>query len=370
MFTRSYTILLLALTASCGTASNDSTVYGQSGTGGGGGSGGANTDGGSTGGTTGDASPGIDAMTVPDGTTEPGKLLVYAHNDTTLYSVDPTDPNLALTQIGKFDCIGGSGEDPSMTDIAVDKDGGLFGVSATAVYLDMKVNGSSVGCQAAKVTIDAGSVGTNAKFYGLTFAPPTQALGTAETLIGANSNGDLYAIDKATGQLTIVGNFGKVPSNDGQGHTYPSSHVDKNWELSGDIVFLANNGSPLGFATVRDCPNPPSSSSCSTVDTLVEIDVPKLAFNSSQSVTKAVRGQVLPANCSDPQSCGFGSMYGIAAWGDQVYGFSRKGDLLTINNATGVGVKIGTPLTTPPSSNGFAGAGVTTLAPVIAPPPK
>jgi hypothetical protein len=221
------------------------------------------------------------------------------------------------------------------------------------------------------VNIDPGTVGADAKFYGLTFAPATTALGGAETMIGANSNGDLYMIDKTTGKLTLVGNFGKVPKNDGQGHNYAGGNVGKNWELSGDIVFMANDGKPLGFATLRDCPNPPSSSNCSRVDTLVEINVAALAPVQSggtpPNVTKAVRGQVLPAGCSD-ETCGFGSMYGIAAWQDRVYGFARSGDIVVINNSTGAGQLTGTSL--PQGTNGFAGAGVTTLAPVIAPPPK
>ena len=130
---------------------------------------------------------------------------------------------------------------------------------------NMIAAGSTVQCKAGKVSINAGSVGTAAKFYGLTFAPQTAALGSDETLIGANSNGDLYMIDQTSGKLTLVGNFGQVPSNDGQGHDYPTNNVGNNWELSGDSVFLTNNGNPVGVATVRDCPTPPSSSGCSTM---------------------------------------------------------------------------------------------------------
>lgn len=293
-----------------------------------------------------------------------GDALVYAHDNTKMYSVDPKDPKLAVTEIGPFDCIGGTGNDSSMTDIAVDKDGKLFGVSETSIFLDMKIEGSSVKCKSTQVAIDAGN-NTEAKFFGLTFAPPTAELGTEETLIGANSNGDLYKIDRNSGKITLVGNFGKVPSVDGQGHEYDPDHVGKNWELSGDIVFLTNTGgTPVGFATVRDCPNPPESYNCSKIDTLVEIDISKLKATSSGGtppiVTKAVRGQVLPAGCTQT-SCAFGSMYGIAAWKDKVYGFARDGKLLTIDNTTGQGTLIAA---TPHS---FAGAGVTTLAPVIPP---
>jgi hypothetical protein len=313
--------------------------------------------------------PALDVVT-PTDTGEPtGKTVVYAHNDTRLYKVDPEDATLKPTDLGAFDCVSGDNTDPAMTDIAVDKDGNLYGVSASTVYLNMKVSGAAVECKAGKVTIDPGTV-NDASFYGLTFAPATAKLGTTETLIGSTSNGDLYMIDKTNGKLTLVGNFGKVPSVDGQGHDYDTGNVGKNWELSGDIVFLENSGSPVGFATLRDCPTPPDSKNCSKVDTLVEIDISKLAPTAQGGtppiVTKAVRGMVLPAGCSDA-SCGFGSMYGIAAFKKNVYGFSRQGKIITIDNDTGVGSNAVDAL---PTTAGFAGAGVTTLAPVIPPPPK
>lgn len=320
-----------------------------------------------------EAAPPVDAPTfdgmvvdvVQSDAAPEGDALVYAHDNTTLFSVDPKATNLAVTMIGDFDCIGGSGQDSSMTDIAVDKDGKLFGVSETSIFLDMKIVGNKVQCTAGQKKIDAGN-NTEAKFYGLTFAPATASLGAEETLIGANSNGDMYKIDRTTGKVTLVGNFGKVPSIDGQGHQYDTANVGQNWELSGDIVFLTNTGStPVGFATVRDCPNPPESYSCSKIDTLLEIDISLLKATQSGGtppiVTKKVLGQVLPAGCTEV-TCGFGSMYGIAAWKDKVYGFSRDGKLLSIDNSNGVGTHIAT------TAYKFAGAGVTTLAPVIVGP--
>src|SRR5262249_3456783 len=128
-----------------------------------------------------------------------------------------------------------------------------------------------------------------------------------------------------------------VPANDGNGHTYPFKNQGKRWELSGDLVFLANGGSPVGFATVRDCPSPPSTSGCNSTDTLIEIDVSKLSAATSQSVTKAVRGQIVKkAGCADAGNAnGYGSMYGIAAWSDKVYGFSHAGAIVEIDNSSG-----------------------------------
>lgn len=366
----------------CGTETTDSTPYvsvdsgasGAAGETGSGGSGGTGATGG-TGGTPGDSST-FDVH--PDDVSQPvGETILYAHDRDSLYTVDPEDSQLSVKKVGTFDCIGPNGE-PSMTDIAVDKEGKLYGVSSKAIFLDMKIDGNTVKCNAGKVPIVEGSLGSNARFYGLTMAPPTAALGNEETLIGANTLGELYMINRTTGELTAVGKFGTVPASDGQGHDYPSEHVGTNWALSGDMVFLTNKGSPIGFATLRDCEDPAEApAGCSSVDTLVEIDVAQLKPITSGAlpiVTKSIRGQILPNGCSS-ESCGYGSIYGVAAFDNRVYGFVYKrgeageeptGMLISIDNNTGAAQYISTPLT----GDGFAGAGVTTLAPIVAPPPK
>jgi len=87
--------------------------------GGGGGSGGPSFGGGGSGGSS----------------NPPGKTLLYAHTDTTLYQLDPENISAAMTRLGDFDCIGGGSSAPSaMTDLGVTKDGQLFGVSEGAAY--------------------------------------------------------------------------------------------------------------------------------------------------------------------------------------------------------------------------------------------
>ena len=279
--------------------------------------------------------------------------IVYAHTDTTLYQGDPNVSPLTLQLIGDFDCIGsGTGQDPSMTDVAVDKDGNLFAISNTAMY-PLTINGSTVHC------VTTHTLPSGAHFYGLTFAP-AGVLRSTEMLVAANSAGELWAIDEQ-GATTQVGTFGQVPANDGHSHNYDSANVGKAWELSGDIVFLENGGDWIGFATLRDCPTPPYSSNCNTIDTLVEIDLTKLSLGNTTSVTKAVKGQVVKSStCTDSANTGYGSMYGITAWQNKVFGFSRQGFLVEINNGDGSAclVKDYTP-------DKFAGAGITTTAPVI-----
>ena len=278
-----------------------------------------------------------------DGGGTTGTTLFYAHTDTTLYSLDPTNVSATPTKIGDFDCITGSGDSKSMTDIGVAKDGSLYGVSQGAAY-PLTISGSNVHCAATWPLPNS----SKNSFYGLTVAPEN-TVAAAEVLIAADSSGKLWQIDANTGATTQVGTFGSDPAN------------GRTWGLSGDIVFMANGGSPIGFATVRTCPS--GGGSCDTTDTLIQIDVSQVHAG-TQVVTKSVQGPVNKGswctNAASPAS--FGSMYGIAAFQDKVYGFSREGDVVEIHNTDGSGCLVNAY-----SSMKFAGAGVTTSAPVIAP---
>jgi hypothetical protein len=306
---------------------------------------------------------------------------IYASTDTDLYTLDPSDPMLALTHVGTFDCIGPSGspnqQSTAMTDVAVDKDQNIWGLSSYAVR-QLTVMGTTVHC-APEIQVhvmDPNCADPNSpncsnpnfpyiKFEALTFAPIGTISATEEVLVAGDTAGELWVIDKDTHAITQHGSFGPVPADDGRGHSYPAGNVGKPFELSGDLVFLANNGKPVGFATVRDCVSPPDNMNCSTIDTLIEIDMTAIAQAGTQSVRKGIRGQVVrdTKSCSDG-SAGYGSMYGIASWNATVYGFSRPGNLVRVDNDTGAAclVKSYAPLL-------FSGAAVTTVAPVVAPPP-
>lgn len=174
-------------------------------------------------------------------------------------------------------------------------------------------------------------------------------VGADEVLIAADGEGGLYQIDATSGTPTQVGTLG----------TDPKTKLP--WALSGDIVFVANAGNPVGFATVRTCP---SKGPCAAVDTLIEVDV-KAIKPGKQSVMKSVRGAVNRGawctNTSSPQS--FGSMFGIVAYKDVVYGFSRSGEVVEIHNTDGTACLVSVDTT-----RKYSGAGITTSAPVIAPP--
>ena len=285
---------------------------------------------------------------------------IYVHTIDTLFQGDPSKPDLGLTQVGKMDCIGGAGQDTSMTDIAVSATGDLWGISKTNVY-KLEIAGSVVKCTQTIPLLNPPDV----RFYGLTFAPKGVIDPDKEVLIAGNTAGELWQVD-TNGALTQRGTLGTVPVNDGNGHTYPNS--GKQWELSGDLVFLENNGNPAGFATVRDCPNPPSTLDCDPIDTLVELNVPKLKTATTQSVVKSLRGQLVKTPGCAGADAGYGAVFGITAWKDKVYGFSRAsstlGYALSINNDTGTACVIKS------YDAPWSGAGITTIAPVDIPPPK
>jgi hypothetical protein len=299
-----------------------------------------------------DARPSDDGATI-DASDAAIATPIYAHTGTELYEIDPVDPTLAPVDIGAFDCIGGGNQDDAMTDIAVDHTGAIWGVSVHDIY---QVDATTAHCTAV-------SLGANAEsLFGLTFAPVGVLDPNVEVLVGANTAGELWAVT-SNGTLTQHGTFGVVPANDGHGHGYPATTVGKSWELSGDIVFVANGGSPAGFATVRDCPSPPSTVGCDTTDTLIEIDITAISAAGTADVTKAIRGLVVKsAGCSDAVSTGYGSLFGIAAWGGDILGFGHAGATVRVSSTDGTACLVASGAAL------WAGAGVTTLAPIVPPP--
>jgi hypothetical protein len=370
-FGRQWVLALAALTTvtvGCGSAGPGSIVLpGENGDGGPGstadavgtpspGSGGPVT--GADGGTGGPGPGTPDGSTGPVVTPDMGapQNLLYAHTDTTLYKVDPSVSPFTLQPLGDFSCIGPDQSSHAMTDLAVDKRGNLMAVTGHNLY-PLIVAGGTVTC-GEKISLQGS--GTT---YALAYAPEG-VLAPQEMLIAANSAGEVWAIDDQ-GVQTQIGSLGVVPADDGRGHSYDPANVGKAWELSGDLFIAANNGNPIGFATVRDCPNPPDTTGCSRTDTLVELDVSKLRLGNTGSVLKRVAGQAVPAASCNTTERGFGSMYGIAAYQDKVYGFSRHGDIVEMDNTTGAGCTLQNQV-----GMSFSGAAATTVIPVVAPHPE
>src|SRR5260370_336892 len=78
------------------------------------------------------------------------------------------------------------------------------------------------------------TLGGGGKFYGATFAPVGTVDANNEALVVANTLGDLYQVDVTSGNLTDLGNFGTVTSDDGNGNRF--KYPGTVFQLSGDIV--------------------------------------------------------------------------------------------------------------------------------------
>lgn len=230
------------------------------------------------------------------GGTAPAGTVVYAHSASTLYKIDPD--TLAVTKIASFGWPSGTDE---MTDIAVDKNGAIIGVSETSVY---RVDPATAACTVLSRSLQGA-------FNGLSFVP-ADVVGASgdDILVGTRGDdGIVDRIDPMTGAVTQIGNMGSTFSS------------------SGDLVAVA------GFGTVQ-----------TTLGTSSDV-LAKLAPVTFKATAAGATG--------------FSDIWGLAFWKGKVFGFTAGGQFLTIDPATGVAtlVQSGGPE--------WWGAGVTTIAPVI-----
>jgi hypothetical protein len=263
----------------------------------------------------GDDAAGVDAAARPDADTSPDsgppqeESKVYAHSPTKLYRIDSND--LSVHEIGAFGAALGTS---SMTDIAVDKDGVMKGVSLSKIW---------------DIDADTGTASNPVAFGGsgnltsLTFVPkdPNDP-NSDEDLVTAGDGGNVYQI-KADGSTTLLGNYGMTNG--------------KQIISSGDIVSVRGLGTLATVDVVGE-----------TEDYLAWID---------------------PANGWKATLIGTGTgkdkIFGLGFWGGTIFGFvddgsgAGTGELVTIDKGTGVAA----PATM--SQFRWYGAGVTTKAPII-----
>ncbi len=251
-----------------------------------------------------DAGPPSDVGPLPDAPPEPFFGRVYAHSASELYEIDPD--TLDVTLVGTFTFPDWPVGD-SITDIALDKDANMVGISYTEVYA---IDKTTAVCTHL-ATLDVG------QYNGLSFVPADEIDPTgAEILIGAGLSGDISQIDPITGVSMVIGNYGG------------------GWQSSGDIV------SVHGFGTVATV-----NQGESTVDRLARIDL----FSGGTATPIDVSGN----------GTGYMRIFGLGFWRGQVFGFTENREFLLIEPATGVGslVESSVPY--------WWGAGVTTEAPII-----
>ncbi len=224
---------------------------------------------------------------------------VYAHSSTELYRVDPDTFTVSL--VAPFTWPGVS---DTMTDLAIDKDGVMIGISYTRVY---RVDATTAVCTLLSSNLQG-------MFNGLSFVPAGQ-VGFNEgpdVLVGSrNTDGKIFSIDPMTGQVAEVGDMG---------HGYTSS---------GDIVSVNGFGT---VATVGGTLGP---------DTLVMLA--PVTFDATPIGTDT----------------GWSDLWGVGFWKGKVFGFAEAGDFVLVDTTSGAGTlqEVSTP--------NWWGAAVTTAAPIV-----
>ncbi|MEO8550630.1 MAG: hypothetical protein ABI678_11675 [Kofleriaceae bacterium] len=234
---------------------------------------------------------------------------VYAHSGTTLYRIDTA--NLAPVMIGTMAGLGTE----SLTDIAIDKNDHMVGITMKKLYAIDATNGA--------VTLVKDLSQSATGFTSLSYVPTDLSdPNSDELLVAANGNGDVFKIDPATGNATMLGNYGMIAA--------------QQVRSSGDIVAVRD----LGIYATVDVGDDPNQA-----DFLAKID--------------PVTGKATPLGTGT----GFTRIFGLGYWAGTFYGFvdngTGMGKMITIDQNTGAGSLI----TAGPQQ--WYGAGVTTDAPIL-----
>ena len=221
---------------------------------------------------------------------------IYAHTSSTLFKFDPVA--VTVTAVGPFGWPQGS---DTMTDICVDYEGHLFGVSFNKLYRCSAITAECIYL-----------AGLPTSFNGMTVVPVNTVTPGKETLIGIGNNGSWNQIEVQNNQgiITQLGSYGAGYTSAGDAYS-----------IEGLGTYAAVNKSGV-FNNV-----------------LVEVD--------------PVDGHVLQ---DVGPLTGYSSVYGLAADGTNAYAFDAGGAILLLDVTTG------TTSVVLPSGQGQSwwGAGVTT----------
>ncbi len=218
---------------------------------------------------------------------------IFAEGPNTLYKLDPD--TLAFTKVADFQGCNG------VIDIAIDKDGVMYGTTSGALWL---IDSTTAAC-----THIAGGAYPNS----LSLVPKGTVDPNEEALVGYNGS-DYVRIDTTTGKVSPIGSLG-----------------DNGYASSGDIVSVIGGGT---YLTVN-------GGGCN--DCIIQVD----------PTTGAMMNMIGPL--------GHQSVFGLAFWAGTAYGFDDSGQLFSIDLSNGSTTSIPKGGFDVPQ---FWGAGSTTSAPV------
>jgi hypothetical protein len=281
---------------------------GDTGSGGSGGSDGSGSDSGSDSGTTGgmgdndgDGLPNSDDP-FPDDDELPGIVapnLVYAHTSGTLFTMDVLAP-YTVTQIGAFTYPdGGAG---SMTDIAIDRFGVLYGITFDDLHA---CDPASAACYHLAALPDSSN--------GLTFVPPGTVDASDDSLIG----------------IAISGNW-------------------RHMQLSGGMVAQALLGSyGVGYSSSGDAFSIEGVGTYAAVDSAGELSDVIVEIDPTDGTVQQEIGTLT----------GYTAVYGLAGWQGAIFAFDETGDVLLVDPGDGTWEVIND------TTNAWWGAAVSTQLP-------
>ncbi len=250
------------------------------------------------------------AMQTGDGSTQGPASRVYAHSGDKLYQIDTQ--TLAPVNVGTMAGLGTQ----SLTDLAIDKADKMIGITLDKLY--------TINAQTGAATLVTQLTGSAKDLTSLSFVPENlNDPNSADILVSANFNGEVFEINPTTGTATMLGDFG----------THNSQPIGS----SGDLIGVQGLGI---YATVNVGTSPTAQ------DYLARID--------PATWTATVIGG----------GTGFNDIFGLAFWQGKIYGFvagssGTSGKIITIDPGTGAGTEIQS------GAVRWYGAGVATDAPIL-----
>ncbi|HEY5920187.1 MAG TPA: hypothetical protein VIV11_00895 [Kofleriaceae bacterium] len=244
-----------------------------------------------------------------DGSVIPPASRVYAHSGNKLYQIDTQ--TLAPVEVGTMAGLGTQ----SLTDLAIDKDDKFTGITLDKLY---SIN-ATTGAATLIRDLSASAQGfTSLSFIPMNLSDPN----SVDILVAANSVGEVFSIDPATGNATMLGSYGTVAAG----------RVGS----SGDLIGVRGLGI---YATVNIGTDPMAQ------DYLARIDP------ATWTATPIGTGT------------GFNDIFGLGFWEGTIYGFvsssTTTGHIIRIDPNTGVGTDVRA------NSIRWYGAGVATDAPIL-----
>ena len=250
---------------------------------------------------------GADSHSGDSGNTDNSK--VYAHSGSVLYRIDTV--NFGTVQIGPLTGLGSA----SLTDLAVDKNDHMVGVTLSKLY---SIDATTGACTLIS-TLSNTHNPTSLSYIPSDLGDPN----SADILVTADSVGDVYKIDESSGSASLIGSYG------GSGATKVVS--------SGDLIGVRGLGI---YATVD------VGTGSGTNDYLARIDPTTWAATPIGTGTN------------------YNNIFGLGFWAGTIYGFvddktTHTGKIIKIDPTSGVGTEILS------SAIEWYGAGVTTDAPII-----